>query len=98
MQSILTTIQVLMMCGTLLVVALFALLSAPQCKLRAFLLPIVAWCFAIFCGLYAISPIDCLPEAFFGPFGFVDDLGAVVAGIMAARTAMTASKEAVAKE
>ncbi|MDX2130211.1 MAG: YkvA family protein [Chloroherpetonaceae bacterium] len=28
--------------------------------------------------LYAISPIDLFPEAFFGPFGFADDFGALL--------------------
>jgi uncharacterized membrane protein YkvA (DUF1232 family) len=66
------------------------LLSLPQSKLREFLMPVVGWCVAIFCGIYCISPIDIVPEALLGPFGLIDDLGALVAGIAAARAAMNA--------
>jgi uncharacterized membrane protein YkvA (DUF1232 family) len=53
----------------------------------------VGWCVAILCAIYCISPVDIVPEALLGPFGLVDDLGAVVAGITAVRSAMKASKE-----
>ena len=95
MSSILGTIQMLFLCGTILVIAFGILLSMPHSQLRAFLLPIVGWAVAIFCGIYCISPVDILPEAFLGPFGLVDDVGAVVAGIAAARAAMKAGKEEV---
>jgi hypothetical protein len=88
MQSILGTIQMLILCGTGLGVAFFVLLALPKSQLRGFLLPIVGWVVAIFCGVYCISPIDIMPEAVLGPFGFIDDAGAVVAGIAAACTAM----------
>lgn len=93
MQGIYATIQTLFMCGTILAVVFVVLLSLPQSQLRAFLLPIVGWCIAIFCGIYCISPVDILPEVLLGPFGLIDDIGAIVAGIAAARTAMAASKE-----
>ena len=90
MQNMFATIQLLVLCATVLGIAFAVLLSLPNSQLRAFFLPIVGWGVAIFCGIYCISPIDIIPEALFGPFGLVDDLGAVVAGIGAARTAMTA--------
>ena len=93
MQGLFGTIQTLFLCGTAIVVAFVVLLSLPQSKLRAFLLPIVGWCIAILCAIYCISPIDIVPEALLGPFGLVDDVGAVVAGIAAVRSAMKASKE-----
>lgn len=34
-------------------------------------------------ALYAISPIDLVPEAFLGPFGIVDDLVVVVLALRA---------------
>lgn len=80
-------------CGTVLAVTFAVLLSLPQSKLREFLLPIIAWCAAIFCGIYCISPIDIVPEALLGPFGLVDDIGALVTGIAAARLAMSQSKD-----
>ena len=70
MQSVMGTIQMLMICGTLLGLAFFVLLSMPQSQLRAFLLPIVGWGVAIFCGIYCISPVDIVPEAILGPLGW----------------------------
>jgi uncharacterized membrane protein YkvA (DUF1232 family) len=93
MQTILGTIQVLVFCGTVLAIGFAVLLSMPQSKLRNFLLPIFGWMVAIFCGIYAISPVDIVPEALLGTFGLIDDIGAVVAGIAAARTAMKPPKE-----
>jgi uncharacterized membrane protein YkvA (DUF1232 family) len=68
------------------------LLALPQSKLKDFLMPIIGWCFALFCGAYILSPADLIPEAIVGPFGLFDDAGALVAGICAARSAMKASK------
>ena len=93
MQSIYGIIQSMFLCGTILAVTFAVLLSLPESKLRDFMLPIVGWCVAIFCGIYCISPIDIVPEALLGPLGLVDDLGALVTGIAAARTAMNHSKK-----
>lgn len=87
------TIKTLLLCGTVTTIAFMVLLAMPNSKLRQFLLPIVGWCVAILCGIYCISPIDILPEAFLGPFGLVDDVGAIVAGVAAVKTAMSASNE-----
>lgn len=92
MQDVMTTIQLLVICGTLLGLAFFVLLSMPQSQLRAFLLPIVGWGVAIFCGIYCISPVDIVPEALLGPFGLIDDVGAVAAGLTAAGIAMTSGR------
>lgn len=92
MQSIMSTIQMLLVCGTVLGLAFFVLLSMPQSQLRAFLLPIVGWGVAIFCGIYCISPVDIVPEALLGPFGLIDDLGAVAAGLTAAGVAMSSGR------
>lgn len=93
MEGFFAVIQTLFVCGTALAVAFVVLLSLPQSKLRAFLLPIVGWCIAILCAIYCISPVDLVPEALLGPFGLVDDVGALVAGIAAVRSAMKAKKE-----
>jgi uncharacterized membrane protein YkvA (DUF1232 family) len=82
----------LLVCGTILAVTFVILLSLPNSKLRDFMLPIASWCVAIFCGIYCISPIDIIPEALTGPFGLIDDIGALVAGIAAARTAIATRK------
>ena len=93
MSSFFGTIQLMLFCGTLLAVAFGVLLSMPNSKLREFLMPIVGWSVAIFCGIYCISPIDIVPEALLGPFGLIDDIGAVVGGIAAARAAIAATKD-----
>ncbi len=93
MQSLLFMISTMLVCGTILAATFAVLLSLPQSKLRDFLMPIIGWCVAIFCGIYCISPIDIVPEAVLGPFGLIDDLGALVTGIAAARIAMKKAKE-----
>ena len=93
MQSLLGIIQLMFVCGTILAATFAVLLSLPESKLRDFLMPIIGWCVAIFCGIYCISPIDIVPEAILGPFGLIDDLGALVSGIAAARMAMKKAKE-----
>ena len=78
--------------GGILCVTTLVLVSLPQSKLRDFLLPIVGWCFALFCGVYVLSPVDLLPEIMLGPVGLIDDAGAVVVGIASAGAAMRAGK------
>jgi uncharacterized membrane protein YkvA (DUF1232 family) len=71
-------------------VGLFGILLAmPQSKLRDLLLP---WCFALACGAYILSPVDAFPEVAFGPFGLIDDAGALAAGVYAAMSAIRAGK------
>lgn len=93
MSHIFSLMHTVIFCGTILGIVFVVLLSLPQCKLRAIVLPAAGWCVAVFCAIYALSPIDIIPEGLLGPFGLVDDVGAVVGGIMAARAAMKASKE-----
>lgn len=88
----LDVIKTLIHCGSLLAVAFLVLLAWPQSKLREFLMPIVGWGFALFCGAYVLMPVDAIPEILAGPFGLIDDAGAVVAGIASARAAMNAGK------
>jgi uncharacterized membrane protein YkvA (DUF1232 family) len=38
---------------------------------------VLCWGFVALCGLYVAAPVDCLPEAVLGPFGYLDDAGAV---------------------
>lgn len=86
------TIRFLILCGTILALAMLVLVSLPQSKLRDCIMPVVGWGFALFCGLYVLSPIDIVPEALLGPFGVVDDVGAVILGVASARSAMSAAK------
>ena len=93
MDKIYHIIEMFVLSGTVLAVTFAVLISLPKSKMREFLMPIIGWCVAIFCGIYCISPIDILPEVLLGPFGLVDDIGAVVAGISAAHAAMNPKKD-----
>jgi uncharacterized membrane protein YkvA (DUF1232 family) len=86
-------LQTLILVGGALLGLFFYLLSQPNSRLRSVVLPIVGAGIAVVCGVYAISPIDLLPEMFLGPFGLIDDAGAVIGGIAAACTAVSAAKE-----
>lgn len=87
-----TMLSIFAFCGTMLALAMMVLANKPHSPLRDLLVQVVGWVFAIFCAIYCLSPIDVLPEAFLGPFGLVDDLGAVVAGAMSAMAAWRAGK------
>jgi uncharacterized membrane protein YkvA (DUF1232 family) len=78
--------------GAGLLALLLILLAMPQSRLRSFLMPIIGWGFALFCGAYILSPVDLFPEALTGPFGLIDDAAALVAGVMAASAAIKAGK------
>jgi len=97
MQTISGVLQTMLICGTLLGIASLVLLSLPQSELRAFLLPIVGWGIAIFCGLWCISPVDPIPDIFF-PFGFTDDIAALAIGVTSARMAMTSGQRKTTKQ
>lgn len=93
MSDFMALLQVLALCGFLLVLAFLILLALPQSKLRAVLMPIVGWSLAIFCGIYCLSPVDIIPEAMLGPFGLLDDGVALFGGIAAAMAAKNAARE-----
>lgn len=85
-------LRLLVIVGGLIVMTFMVLLALPQCRLREMLTPFLAWGFVALCGLYAISPVDVLPEILLGPFGLVDDLGAVVLGVGTAISTVQAQK------
>lgn len=87
------TFKWLMLCGTSIVIAFGVLLAMPKSELRSFLMPIVGWTFAIFAGVYCLSPVDVVPEIVAGPFGLIDDVGMAIAGFAAAKAAMKAKDE-----
>ena len=91
-ENLFAIIELMIICGTVLTIALFVMLSLPDSQLRTFLMPIVWWGVAILCGVWCISPLDPIPDVLF-PVGFADDAGALIAGISAARKAMSLVKE-----
>ena len=74
-------LQMIVIAGSLIIICFMVLLALPASRLRDLLMPYVAWSFVVLCGLYAISPVDALPEVVLGPFGLFDDLAAAAAGI-----------------
>jgi uncharacterized membrane protein YkvA (DUF1232 family) len=46
---------------------------------------------------YVLSPVDMMPEAIFGPFGMVDDAGALAVFAWVAKTAFAYYAREVAK-
>jgi uncharacterized membrane protein YkvA (DUF1232 family) len=74
-----------MWCGTVLGLAFMVVLALPKSEMREVMKKVL---FAVACALYVLSPIDFMPEAILGPLGFVDDLGAMAAGIMSLKSAI----------
>jgi uncharacterized membrane protein YkvA (DUF1232 family) len=73
-----------------LAVALLALINMPHSPLRDLLVQVLGWAFAVICAVYCVAPVDAMPELLFGPVGWVDDLGAAIAGFVSARAAWLA--------
>jgi uncharacterized membrane protein YkvA (DUF1232 family) len=82
----------LLTCGTVLTLAFLVLLALPQSKLRDLIMPFVGWSVAALSATYCVMPIDLFPEAFLGPFGYADDLIALVVAIGSASAAIDAGK------
>ena len=93
MESVFSVIRLMILCGSGLLLAMGLLAHLPSSPLRNVLVKVCGYATAAFCGAYVVSPIDPIPEMFFGPFGLIDDLIAAIAGIMAIRSAWKAGKE-----
>jgi uncharacterized membrane protein YkvA (DUF1232 family) len=79
--------------GMMFGVASVVALSLPKSRLRTVLTEILGYGFVAFSAFYCVSPIDILPEAALGPFGYLDDLGALYGGYVAWQSAMKARRE-----
>lgn len=93
MESFFQMLQTLMFCLTLLGIAWVVALSLPKSRLRTVLTEITSWAFLLFTILYCASPLDLVPEAALGPFGLLDDAGAVFLGYQSFQSAMQARRE-----
>ena len=93
METVFKTMQLALGCGTLLLLAFLVLLALPNSRLRAVVMPVVSWLMVIACGFYVVSPLDVIPEAMFGPFGLVDDIGAGLVGYAAYKLATKPKEE-----
>jgi uncharacterized membrane protein YkvA (DUF1232 family) len=92
--GIMQVIGIFIICGTVLLLALMVLVAIPQSRLRDILLQVVGWLFAGSCAAYVVSPVDAAPELIFGPFGLLDDLIAIILGVMSAMAAWSARRNA----
>ena|SRR5581483_3027016 len=82
-----------LLCGTVLAIAFVVALSLPKSKMQTVLSETCCWAAIAFCGFYAVSPVDILPELALGPLGFLDDLGALFLGWQAYKSAMQSREE-----
>lgn len=73
-------LRMMLKCGTLFAIVSVIALSLPESRFRTVLNEILGWGFAVLCGVYCLSPVDLIPEAVAGPFGLIDDAGAVFLG------------------
>lgn len=85
------TMRTLINAGCLLLVSFLVLLALPKSKLRDVVMPIAGWGFALLCGIYVASPVDVIPDLI-PVVGWVDDVGAIAAGLTSACLALGAGK------
>ncbi len=78
-------LNVAMVCFTVWALAFTVVLAMPHSRMRDVMKKVL---FAMACGIYIISPIDLMPEAVLGPFGLIDDFGALVAGVASLHSAI----------
>lgn len=79
-------------CSTIFAIASIVALSLPKSKFREVMRAVVGAAGVVLCGLYVVSPVDLFPEAVLGPVGYIDDIGAVIAGYMSLKSAIKAHK------
>lgn len=92
MNTFIGLLQLLVVCGTGLTLAIMILASMPSSRFRNVTKQVVHWLIAAFAGLYVISPVDLMPEIILGPVGALDDLVALVACILSIRSALLSGK------
>ncbi len=82
----------MVVCATVLFCLFLVLLALPKSRLRCFLLEIGGWSTAALSAVYIVSPIDLIPD-FIPVVGWIDDVGALVAGLVALSTALSARRD-----
>jgi hypothetical protein len=85
-------LKLMVICGTVVFCTFLVLLALPKSRLRCFLLEIGSWATTAFAGVYIVSPIDLIPD-FIPVLGQLDDAVALVGGIAAALTALSARRD-----
>jgi uncharacterized membrane protein YkvA (DUF1232 family) len=89
MEQVFDVLKLMLALGAGLLLAFMVLLALPKSQLRGFLLQVVGWALAVFCGVYVVSPIDVIPDVI-PVVGWIDDVGAAVVGVTSAVMAINA--------
>lgn len=92
MSDLFALLKVLTLAGAGLLLALMILLALPKSELRSVGMQVVKYAAAVGLFLLVPSPVDVLPDVVPG-IGWVDDLGYIVAGIAAIKSARRDGKQ-----
>lgn len=90
-----STLDLFILCCTVLGCTFLVLLALPKSQLRCFLLEVMGYAVAWISAAYVVSPLDVIPD-FIPVLGWLDDVGAIVTGIggfVAARSAAADRKK-----
>jgi uncharacterized membrane protein YkvA (DUF1232 family) len=79
----------MLICGTVLILALMILISLPKSMMRSTLLEVGGWIGVGLAALYVVCPVDFLPD-WIPIVGWIDDAGAIIGGITSAALAISA--------
>jgi uncharacterized membrane protein YkvA (DUF1232 family) len=93
MEAFFQMISTFVTCGTIFMILFVISLSLPKSRLRTVLSECLGYAMMAFCAFYCVSPVDVLPEAVLGPFGYIDDVGAVYGGYLAWQSARQARRQ-----
>ncbi len=85
-------LRVLVICGTLLFLAMLVLLSLPASRLRTVGLELLKYAAAAGLVLLIPSPIDIAPDAI-PVIGWLDDIGYIVAAVASVRSGLGERKK-----
>jgi hypothetical protein len=89
---VVSIINNIVICGSVLILAFLILLALPKSMLRCVLLEVLGWLGTVLACVYVVSPIDVIPD-FIPVLGWIDDGGVLVGGIASAITAICARSD-----
>jgi len=83
--------NMMVVCGTLLLVLFLVVAHLPNSPLRTLLVQVCGWATVALCGAAIASPIDPIPDVLF-PIGLLDDLIFAIIAWRSAKAAWNAGK------